>query len=263
MIKYGIIVIYNQIVDKVETYSKFKDQLKLVVVDNSSDRQIVDLNQQKVIDDGHIFLGMNGNKGLSKAYNAAITYLKHRDRDFYYVLIMDDDTGFESDFIAKANQEIKEHPASIYLPIVKSNGMIISPCKIVNNKISRIDSNSKDIRPEQITGINSGMIVSIHVYEAVSYNENLFLDYIDHDFIKQAKKRSFSIRILNQTIYQNFSIFNDDLESTVFRLKILKKDLDTFYLNGIYNRFLYHSTMTKRKLRAVKRFKNLSILWKC
>lgn len=68
---YGILVIYNQSVLNSPAYLSCKKskKIKLIVCDNST---TLNNNKSLVEEDGYIYLNMHGNKGLSKAYNAAI-----------------------------------------------------------------------------------------------------------------------------------------------------------------------------------------------
>lgn len=68
-IGYGILVIYNHPIEKSSSYATFKDQLSVIVADNSTNEEIRKRNQKQVEKDGNVYLDMKGNQGLSKAYN--------------------------------------------------------------------------------------------------------------------------------------------------------------------------------------------------
>ena len=260
-IGYGILVIYNHPIEKSSSYATFKDQLSVIVADNSTNEEIRKRNQKQVEQDGNFYLDMKGNQGLSKAYNQAISLLQQKEQKPCFVMIMDDDTLFENDFLNKAAQEMQSVQADVYVPIVKAEKQILSPCMIHRGRVKAIHDLSSITR-ENITAINSGMIVSLNVYQKIRYNENLFLEYIDHDFIRQLKKHQYSIHILKQQIQQNFSVFENDKASAKTRFSILKKDLHVFYGKCLSQHFLYKSILWKRKLRAVIQYKDLSIVWK-
>lgn len=260
-IGYGVLVIYNHPIEKSSSYATFKDQLSVIVADNSTNEEIRKRNQKQVEKDGNVYLDMKGNQGLSKAYNQAISWIQQKEQKSCFVLIMDDDTIFGNDFLQKATQEMNSKQADVYVPIVKAEKQILSPCMIHRGRVKAIHDLSSITR-ENITAINSGMIVSLNVYQKIRYNENLFLEYIDHDFIRQLKKHQYSIHILKQQIQQNFSVFENDKASAKTRFSILKKDLHVFYGKSLSQHFLYKSILWKRKLRAVIQYKDLSIVWK-
>ena len=110
--------------------------------------------------------------------------------------------------------------ADVYVPIVKAKEQILSPCTIHRGRVKAIHDLSSITR-ENITAINSGMIVSLDVYQKIRYNENLFLEYIDHDFIRQLKQHQYSIHVLQQEIQQNFSVFEND-KKTIKELNFLE-----------------------------------------
>ena len=260
-IEYGILVIYNQPIERSSSYATFKDQLSILVADNSTTQELRNNNRRQVEQDGNFYLDMKGNQGLSKAYNQAISWIQQKEQKSCFVLIMDDDTIFGNDFLQKATQEMNSKQADVYVPIVKAEKQILSPCTIHNGRIKAIHS-LLSVHEDTISAINSGMIVSLNVYQKIRYNENLFLEYIDHDFIRQLKEHQYSIHILNQQIQQNFSVFENDKTSAKTRFSILKKDLHVFYGKSLSQRFLYRSILWKRKLRAVIQYKDLSIVWK-
>ena len=256
-IEYGILVIYNQPIERSSSYATFKDQLSILVADNSTTQELRNNNRRQVEQDGNFYLDMKGNQGLSKAYNQAISWIQQKEQKSCFVLIMDDDTIFGNDFLQKATQEMNSKQADVYVPIVKAEKQILSPCTIHNGRIKAIHS-----LLSIISAINSGMIVSLNVYQKIRYNENLFLEYIDHDFIRQLKQHKYSIHVLQQEIQQNFSVFENDKASAKTRFSILKKDLHVFYGKSLSQHFLYKSILWKRKLRAVIQYKDLSIVWK-
>ncbi|MBM6677877.1 glycosyltransferase [Faecalicoccus pleomorphus] len=260
-IGYGVLVIYNHPIEKSSSYATFKDQLSILVADNSTNEEIRKRNQNQVEKDGNVYLDMKGNQGLSKAYNQAISWIQQKEQKSCFVLIMDDDTIFGNDFLQKATQEMNSKQADAYVPIVKAEKQILSPCMIHRGRVKAIHDLSSITR-ENITAINSGMIVSLNVYQKIRYNENLFLEYIDHDFIRQLKQYKYSIHVLQQEIQQNFSVFENDKASAKTRFSILKKDLHVFYGKSLSQHFLYKSILWKRKLRAVIQYKDLSIVWK-
>ena len=131
-IKYGILVIYNKKISESRSYRSLLSQdLTLIVVDNSTERQFVDFNQSTVKQNHQIYITMEGNKGLPKAYNKAIDWIfSHKEDPNNYVVLLDDDTNIPSDFVKKMNEEIKKSLKQIYLPVVKDSLGILSPSKM-------------------------------------------------------------------------------------------------------------------------------------
>ena len=61
-IGYGVLVIYNHPIEKSSSYATFKDQLSVIVADNSTNEEIRKRNQKQVEKDGNVYLDMKGNQ---------------------------------------------------------------------------------------------------------------------------------------------------------------------------------------------------------
>ena len=91
-----IIVFYNvhykespSYVDLLETVAYKEGRLEIICVDNS----VRDFkNEELALKYNHHYISMNGNKGISKAYNAAVNYLMEQDGEDDLFVLMDDDT---------------------------------------------------------------------------------------------------------------------------------------------------------------------------
>lgn len=253
---FAVIVIYNINCNDSITYNELKkiQNINIVVCDNST---LKNDNKNIVLHDGYMYIDMKGNKGLSKAYNKAIEEISSicQNRK-YFVSIFDDDTEIKNYFnIVK--KYIEEDLYDMYLPIIKTNHRILSPCNYVNNKIQPINY-LDEIDINNISAINSGMMIRSNVFEKIKYNENLFLDYIDHDFMLKVKKNKFNIKIMNDLVLnQNFSMEENSLDSSLIRLKIMNKDLKEFYKN---NKLAYFKQISAYKLVMIKKYKNLKFL---
>ncbi len=90
------------------------------------------------------------------------------------------------------------------------------------------------------------MIIKSEIFENYKYDENLFLDFIDHDFIRTMKLKEKKIAIMNDNVItQNFSIINDSVKKAKIRYKIKKKDLKYFYKNHL---MVYYYIIFKHKI---------------
>ena len=246
---YAIMVIYNRSVMDSCSYQSIqkRNDIHLIVCDNSTSDYH---NENQVILDGFTYINMHGNKGLSKAYNAALDTISIKDG---YVLLMDDDTSFDEEYFECLKKNLGL--ADILYPLVKSNDVLISPCQMTNGiahgvqSINKVDKNS-------ISLINSGMCIRLSLFENYRYDENLFLDYVDHKFIND--HRNCSMKCLDYTIHQSFSAQLNSKESARIRFQIFKKDSKYFYLTHLKNKKAYSIVMNKRKLRLLAQYKDLS-----
>lgn len=245
---YSILVIYNESVLNSPTYlfcQQHKD-IHVIVCDNSTFEQY---NKEVVEKDGFTYISMNGNKGLSKAYNKALDEIPKSG----FVVLLDDDTQLNEEYyqiLASLDETV-----DIYLPIVETQNGMISPAIIQKDIVSKSDG--IDISYEEITGINSGMIINLDCFKEYRFDERLFLDYVDHFFIRDMKKRNKRIQVLPVKIQQNFSAESTNKETSRKRFSIFKQDSQIFYQNKKTCSYV----INKRRLRLMINHKDVRFLW--
>ncbi|WP_279166997.1 glycosyltransferase [Thomasclavelia cocleata] len=241
---YIILVIYNKNYHDSKTIQdlnqiKDLDKKNIIVVDNSTK----DYNNQNIIKEyGYQYISMNGNKGLPKAYNQGLNKI---DKNANLVCLFDDDTAVEKIYFDTALNYINGEEADVYIPVVKDQLGMLSPLIMKNLYCHRV-KNIDVLNNENISAINSGMIIKSEVFKNYKYDENLFLDFVDHDFMKSMKKQNRNIVIMkNNMLIQDFSLVSDSGKKAKIRFKILKKDLKYFYRN---HPFYYYYVIIRRKL---------------
>lgn len=260
---FGIMVIYNKNANASVTYQCLRRQknLRIIVCDNSTK----DYDNRRIIEEnGDYYISMHGNAGLSKAYNKALDYIQHNiPRMQGYIMLFDDDTFIPDDYFHKMFWAIKSGRADIYLPIVKDEIGILSPSMMKKYYCHRaLGGNVWKIKKSEICGINSGMAISLKIFKNYRYNEELFLDYVDHNFIRDMRKYHRKIAIVETYIQQSFSSNIYDKGKELARLNIFKKDINAFYKRGIGNRVFFHYTMLRRKMKLAIKYKSIDIMFK-
>ncbi len=233
---YILTVLYNTNVNtsNVSIQQNFSNDLKFVFVDNSTDVQIKKMNlavvQEYKFD--FIYVDMKGNKGLSKAYNKAIEIINPAEDD--YLIILDQDTVFDTNIFNKYIAFIENNPnLDIICPVVKDSVGIMSPSLsrgVYNYHIQSI----RDVKDELINEysfINSGMCIKGSVFSKIKYDETLFLDFVDHDFVSQIKNNKLKIGICYDVVLeQNFSgVTKNTFKQDINRFKIFIKDAKVYY----------------------------------
>lgn len=248
---YAIVIIYNKPCSESETLSVLKlyrEKLNIVIFDNGSEKYN---NEQYCHEYGLTYLSYNNNMGISKAYNRAIINLQVKESD--YVFIFDDDTILTKEYMEEALNLIKDNECDICLPIVMANHIILSPSNKKFKCGSKIVSNIEDIKINKITAINSGMIVSGKVYQKIEYDENLFLDMVDHRFMDCVRDAGYKIFIMKSIIYQNYSRQEkNNYESAWSRYQIFKKDFKTYCVINNAKTFYLLSILKLKFFNAFK-----------
>lgn len=252
---YSILVVYNKDIASSKSYNfiKMYSSIKLIVCDNST---MENKNEEKVLNDGHIYISMHGNAGLSKAYNVALNRIPYSKDD--YVLLLDDDTTLTDEYMQTIFECIKSKK-DVYVPIVRTQNMLMSPVISKNGCIHPI-KNVDQIQNESISAINSGMLICTNVFKDYKYPEQMFLDYVDHAFMYEMNHRHKQIMLMDVTVFQSFSIdeFNKDAEKK--RFKIFKKDIEYYYTELVKNRKYYLFILFKRKVRLALKYRDVRIL---
>ena len=256
---FAIVVLYNKRIDESLTLECLKDMqdIRIIVCDNSTKNYHNESLARKL---NFSYINMGGNRGLSCAYNKAISFLKS---EAGYVCLFDDDTKVTKEYFEKLKLAVKEEKKDIYLPFLYDSIGILSPCKIKGVFVKRF-KDKKNINKKNITGINSAMAINLDIFkEGYRYNESYFLDYIDHDFVRTIKKKNKKIGILDVNLFQNFSGSSSlSKDSSLKRFKIFKKDFKLFCSENFLSRICSFFVIIKRLVRLSVQFRTLDFLLK-
>lgn len=251
---YILVVIYNKkcinsrsikcIIDN--SYYKYQ---QVIIFDNSE----TDFGNQSFCEKyGFVYYWFCENWGLSKAYNYVIHHLTNDG----YLTILDDDTLITEDYFKEAKFLVETKEFDIILPVVKAGEAIISPCNTKYKSGSKIINDICDIDFRKISAINSGMIVKRTVYDSFTYNEDLFLDCVDHDFMLSVRNAGLKIKIMECTIEQNYSRKEKgSIHGAIIRFLIYKRDFK-IYAERAGNLFFYYLSMLKLAFDNVIKYKN-------
>lgn len=253
---YGIMVIYNKTLNGSKAYECLKGRgIRLIVCDNST---VDNANAALAAVDGNDYISMNGNKGLSCAYNKGLEYIfqKYEPAPSDLICLFDDDTVISDDYF----ECIKRARGDILLPVVTDGTGIMSPVLMKKNVARRIKSRDALFKAEPglLSGINSAMAVRSRIYAEYRYNEEMFLDYIDHMFIMDMRKKGKHPEVIDVDIRQQFSAIDDSKEAAVARFALQKKDLQIFYRD---NHAMYLYVVIKKHIKLVLKYKDIRLLF--
>ena len=190
----AVVLLYHptkEIILNLNTYKHHVDHL--YIIDNSEKTQAnFPYNDTLGYSNYMTLLHNKENIGVSKALNCALKEAKKTG--FEWLLTMDQDSFFEEDNMIKY--------LSHFQKLDQTNVGIIAP--LHNAKF--VKSNIQNFYSEEDVVMTSGNLVNVtYALEVGGYNEDLFIDEVDHEFC--FKLRKYGYRVLqDQTVYLNHSL---------------------------------------------------------
>lgn len=230
-----IIVIHNKLCSDSDTISSFSEHLPylVLVLDNSTEKTVCSQNEQYCLKHGYDYHSFGANLGLSPAYNYGIAHIMDQTDK---VILFDDDTTLPDTFFQFAEKAIANYPDSaVMVPHVYAGRKLISPCRRFGPLFLRFRPHvfERELQANA-SAINSGMIIKLGIINLpfeneLLYDEKLFLDCIDHDFILnrvrgQGLKMSAFPAILQQRFFDQDNKNASDLRPGVRRFRIFVRD---------------------------------------
>lgn len=252
---YGVLVLYNRFLNEVRVFEQLINSgIALIVCDNSTDETN---NEETAKQNGAVYLSMHGNRGLSKAYNRAVAYILEtfQPQDEDLVCFFDDDTLIPTEYFHR----LSEQNGDILLPVVSDANGIMSPVKLRNKIVTRFKNKEAALAAKRtcLSGINSGMAVRMKIFRDFRYNEQMFLDYIDHMFIMEMRRQNRYPHVMDVELTQRFSAVEDDKETARRRFAMQKKDLRIFYGSA---KLKYWYVVFKKHLKLAVKYRDLGML---
>ncbi len=203
------VVLYNQrLLDTpsgrlLSTTSELRGSYGWLFVDNSESPELLAANAETATSLGVNYLRMAGNVGLARAYNSALSYWATSAE---WLIWLDQDTQFQQDYLDSLHSlDARQH--LLYVPEIRTAQGVLSPRYFTLDKVHQVLEPPANSRP-YLSAINSGMCVHQSVYQEFGeYNEELFLDYVDYDFLWRIYERrpEFQLGRLPIALWQDFS----------------------------------------------------------
>ncbi|MCC4502873.1 glycosyltransferase [Limosilactobacillus reuteri] len=262
---FAVVVLYNTSVSNSITCKNIlkisNHHINTIIVDNSTQEN----NNRELCDEfDFTYISMHGNKGLSKAYNRVLNYLKGQDG---IVIWFDDDTNISQEFFDHLCIAAVKHPeVDIFVPVIEGqDGKFWSPNKARFFKNKQLKRVSDEIKNEEFNAINSCTASRLVVFKNYRYDERLFLDQVDHSFCRDQRKLKRKFYKLPCIVHHNFSTRNKrvHLEELQKRYKIMIPDFLTYCNVDIYYRILGYVKVIGWGIRGSIQCKNLVFLLWC
>lgn len=256
----AVVVVYNMFCGDSPTcqaLEKLADpNVSVLIYDNSTSDYG---NREACARLGWKFLGGTGNVGLSKAYNACVAYLQEQGFDGF-VCLFDDDTAVTPAYFTTLEQAVKTG-GQIFVPLIYADGRLLSPCKLTASYKTVLFENEEaalSYTGSDMTAINSAMAMDIALFRDYRYDENIFLDGIDHTHVQRMGERGIQIHPMAVRFDHQFS--GDERPSrqaAATRFRIFAKDYAYIFRN---KKRSYWYLVGKRALVLTVRYKSFVFL---
>ena len=200
-----IVVLYNVDFHETNAYRTLLSRVnkgRLLIYENSPEPQNKCYESEQVL-----YHHNPQNGGVSGAYNYGADVAR-RIGDIDTLLLLDEDTRFESDYLSVLQTAIESHPdINLFVPqILYAGNRPFSPIyRGIHIQRGTLLSEGvygmKDYLP-----VNSGACIRLSAFEKVSgYNKDIRLDFADFDFFSRMAIFFDSFYCVSSTAYQSFS----------------------------------------------------------
>ena len=195
------------------------------------------------------------NSGVSKAYNEGIKIAKQLK--YQYVLLLDQDTSLPENVLDVYKQHVVNNPEiKLFCPILKTfSGAICSPLVYKLHRgfqVKHFDAGEYNF--DKFSPINSGMLLNVDAaLECGGYNEDVFLDFSDFQFIERFKKHNSSFYVVPLIFNQDFSGDELDVSKLLVRFKLYCKCARKCSRDSVRDDFIYFAMVFTRATKlAIK-----------
>ena len=230
------------------------DHLHIVIYENSPTPD----NRKYASEYIHYFHNPN-NGGVTAGYNRGAAF-GAEELDVGYILLLDQDTRFEEDYLEKLSSEIERSAYDLYVPVIMTeDGQPCSPVRVTKTSIKGVRVTPGVYSLSEYKPINSGACVRLTTFLSVGgYNEHIKLDFADFDFFERLATKVSDYKIIDSVAYQSFSNEEKDNRKLYNRFRIYIQDAlqfqDARRLWPVVLRHTLALTLRTKKLQYISYF---------
>lgn len=209
-----------------------------------------------------IYVQDPANSGVSIAYNSGLK--KAAELGYKYVLILDQDTYFPSESLSVYKKAVEDFPnINLYVPsLITKKGEFCSPLKYALHRgfvIGQLDPGIYSL--DTYSPINSGMLLNVGVaLSCGGYNNNVYLDFSDFQFIERLKKVSSNFYLIPLSLQQDLSNEDENHQNLLIRYAIYCDCARRCHRESLSDDFIYFMMVLVRGLKLVTRTKRIEFL---
>ncbi len=226
----GVVILYNpdeKVINNILSYIDYVERLYLIDNSDIVDKDII--NKLKCIKKvQYIYNGEN--LGISISLNKILRFI---NKKYKYLLTMDQDSYFKKLYIERYVKQIKF--------LEKNNIISLS----LNLKITNIKEKS-DVTWKYVNYcMTSGNIINVSKFlEIGGFDEDLFIDEVDHEICYRLNKLGYKIVMFKTGIYMEHSLGQR------------KKFIGFYYREHNYQRVYY---IIRNKLKIANKYKSVRV----
>lgn len=262
---YAVVVLYNRSVSDSITCKNLltvkRHNINVIIADNST---VQTNNITQCLQNKWMYISMNGNVGLSKAYNKVLDTLNEQDG---VVIWFDDDTNISQEYFDQLDIYLgKFQETDIFAPVIYGqDGKIYSPNEARFFKNKQLKKPVDPLNLKRFNAINSCTAVRLSVYENYRYDERIFLDQVDHNFFEDQRNLGRKFCKLDVVIHHNFSLKSkqDDPEKVWSRYEIMIPDFMMFCSKSKKRLILGMVKVLGWGIRECLTYKDFRFFWRC
>lgn len=238
--------------------SEYLSNSKLILWDNSPSIQSINTDNISSLQQAE-YIHTPENMSLSKIYNRVI----QENEEYDYMIILDQDSSFSSDYFEKLNSAITKHPSiNLFLPLIKSEQTIVSPG---DYKIFKGSYWKKErygiIDAKNILAINSGMVINFNYLKNIykGYDERLRFYGTDTFFILEYAEDNDFLFVIDYVFKHKSALLDRDenVDKQIIRLNDLFFAWRIIHEHKKFNLILINIYILIRIFKLVIKYRNI------
>ncbi len=192
----AVVISYQPSVEFIKNIQALATQVnEIIIVDNCSSPSGRVIIEESATGDNVTVIYNGENLGIGSALNAGIRFAK--ERGYEWIGTFDQDSRITSGFVKKMLDTYD-------LYVDNARVAILSP-QYRDQKTGRMsaagNNSEESLFKTVFTTMTSGNIVKVNIFDLVGYfNEDLFIDYVDHEFCLRVACAGYSILEVNGAI---------------------------------------------------------------
>jgi len=238
--------------------SEYLSESRLILWDNSPSIQSIDTDNISFLQQAE-YIHSPENMSLSKIYNCVI----QENEEYDYMIILDQDSSFSSDYLEKLNSAIIKHPSiNLFLPLIKSEQTIVSPG---DYKIFKGSYWKKErygiIDAKNILAINSGMVINFNYLKNIykGYDERLRFYGTDTSFMLKYPEDNDFLFVIDYVFKHKSALLDKDenFNKKIIRLNDLFFSWRIIHEHKKFNLILINIYILIKTFKLVIKYRNV------